>query len=59
MIESDRFELYDYGHDHNLEIYGTETPPLVPLENYSVPTVLLSGNRDELADPEDVAWLSD
>ena len=59
MLLSDRFEMYDYGHDMNLEIYGTEDPPLVPLENYDVPTVLLSGDRDGLADPTDVAWLSE
>jgi len=30
----------------------------VPLEDYNVPTVLLSGSLDKLADPVDVEWLS-
>ena len=59
MINSDRFELYDYGKRKNKEIYGTEEPPLVPIQDYKVPTVLLSGDRDKLADPTDVAWLSE
>ena len=33
--------------------------PAVPLEDYSLPTVLLSGSLDGLATPADVAWLSE
>jgi len=33
--------------------------PLVPIENYKVPTALFSGDMDGLATPEDVAWLSE
>ena len=58
-IVTGNFTLYDYGPETNLEIYGTETPPPVPLEDYKVPTVLLSGDLDQLATPEDVAWLSE
>jgi len=59
MINSDKFELYDYGKEKNNELYFQDTPPLVPLENFNVPTVLLSGDVDGLGDPEDVAWLSE
>ena len=31
----------------------------MPLENYDVPTVLMSGDIDQLAAPADVAWLSE
>jgi len=31
----------------------------VPLEDYNIPTVLLSGDIDPLATPKDVAWLSE
>ena len=58
-INTGKFTLYDYGREKNLEVYGTEEAPLVPLENYDIPTVLLSGDIDGLAVPEDVAWLSE
>ena len=31
----------------------------MPFSDYSIPTVLLSGDIDNLAVPEDVAWLSE
>ena len=49
---------YDYGRIKNQKVYGQADPPMVPLENYNVPTLLLSGELDKLSDPEDVAWLS-
>ena len=42
-----------------MEIYGTKDPPEVPLKDYDIPTVLLSGTNDKFAPPEDVAWLSE
>lgn len=45
-ILTGKFTLYDYGPEKNLELYGTEEPPLVPLEDYDIPTVLLSGDLD-------------
>ena len=60
MIRDGRnFVMYDYGHNENKKIYGQRDPPLVPIENYNVPTVLLSGDLDKLADPTDVAWISE
>ena len=59
MINSGNFELYDYGHYRNSEIYGQKTPPLVPIQNYNVPTALFSGSLDNLADPVDVAWITE
>jgi len=58
MINNGGFTLYDYGAIKNEKIYGQKTAPAVPIQNYNVPTVLLSGDEDGLATPEDVAWLS-
>jgi hypothetical protein len=58
-INSGSFYLYDYGHYRNMELYGSRTPPLVPVENFNVPTALFSGSLDNLADPVDVAWIKD
>ena len=58
MINSGRAALYDYGPIKNNKIYGQREAPLIPIENYKVPTVLMSGSLDKLADPEDVKWLS-
>ena len=51
--------LYDYGAEKNMEVYGQADAPLVPLEDYDIPTVLLSGDLDQLSVPGDVAWLSE
>lgn len=59
MINSGRCALYDYGKKQNKEIYGTAEPPLVPFEDYAVPTALFSGSLDALANPVDVQWLKD
>ena len=56
MINSGKCALYDYGKRENKRIYGTEEPPLVPLENFAVPSALFSGSLDRLASPVDVAW---
>ena len=59
MINDGRFSLYDYGANENMKIYGSELAPLVPIEDYSVPTVLLSGDVDPLADSIDVEWIKE
>lgn len=60
MINTGRMALYDYGKKENKKRYdGSKTPPIVPLvEKYKVPTALLSGSMDHLADPKDVAQLA-
>jgi len=56
QINSGKMQLYDYGRVGNNKKYGTKEPPMVALkENYGVPTALLSGDMDHLADPVDVA----
>lgn len=58
MINSGKFNRYDYGPIKNKQVYGQADVPLVPIEKYNIPTVLLSGDIDGLATPADVAWLS-
>ena len=58
MINNGLFTRYDYGPIENRQVYGQADVPLVPIENYNIPTVLLSGDIDGLATPADVAWLS-
>ena len=40
-----------------MQKYGTFAPPEVPLNNYSLPTALIAGKLDKLADLADIAWL--
>lgn len=58
-MHSGEFRKYDYGKIKNKRIYGTADPPMIPLEDISIPIGLFSGSLDALADPEDVAWLSE
>ena len=53
------FKRFDYGPIENLKKYGQATPPDYPLQDFNLPTALVSGSYDELADPDDVAWLHD
>ena len=54
-----RFSQYSFGTIGNLLYYGSVNPPEVPLEKYKVPTVMMSGDRDKFATPEDVAWITE
>ena len=58
MIVSGNYALYDYGKKKNNEIYGQDEPKLVPIEDYSIPTALMSGDLDVLAVPIDVEWIT-
>ena len=59
MINDGRYSLYDYGKRKNKKIYGTDEAPLVPIENLDIPVALFSGDLDDLADPADVAFISE
>ncbi|CAH1371471.1 unnamed protein product, partial [Tenebrio molitor] len=45
---SHRFQKYDYGKKRNLKIYGEEIPPLYPIGKISVPTLIVSSDKDDL-----------
>ena len=59
MSATNRTALYDYGKVKNRQVYGSTEPPLIPFDDYDIPTVLLSGSLDNLAAPQDVAWISE
>ncbi len=59
-VNSGKFAKYDYGKKENMKRYGQETAPEFDLTKISkVPIGLFIGGEDELADPEDVAWLKE
>jgi hypothetical protein len=54
-VRDDVFQMFDYGtREENLKHYNQTAPPAYKLADVSVPTVLLSGGHDYLADPTDV-----
>ena len=54
---SNKYTLYDYG-EKNVENYGKDEVPLVPIEDYNIPTAMMSGDLDQLAVPIDVNWIT-
>jgi len=57
QINRDNFTMYDFGEQNNLVKYGSPFPPAYNLGNVTVPMALISGGRDTLGDPTDVARL--
>ena len=46
LVKSNQFQFFDYGKKQNIEFYGQEKPPLIPIENIpksEVPIALFSG----------------
>ena len=57
-VKTKAFRPYDYGASANMMRYGQGTPPNYNMERYyRVPTVLLSGTRDPIANRKDVRRL--
>lgn len=57
-VLKDVFQSYDYFWPwSNMEHYGHLTPPAYNLNNLKVPTALLTGSNDILADADDVAHM--
>ncbi|XP_070532135.1 lysosomal acid lipase/cholesteryl ester hydrolase-like [Ptychodera flava] len=55
MVESNKFQMYDYGTpEENKNYYNQSTPPLYYGENITTPIALYWGDNDWLADPTDV-----
>ena len=62
LVNPGHFQKFDYGAKLNRKYYnGSSTAPKYNISNYSssVPTCILSGTADVLADPVDVAFLVD
>jgi lysosomal acid lipase/cholesteryl ester hydrolase len=57
LTSNHRFQMYDYGKERNLQIYGEEIPPLYPIGNISVPTLIVSSDNDSLVTEQDTEFL--
>ncbi|KAG7157241.1 Gastric triacylglycerol lipase-like 4, partial [Homarus americanus] len=57
-INSGKFLHYDFGRKENQKRYHQPTPPVYTLSHVKVPVVLIWGQNDYLADPQDVARLA-
>ena len=56
-VVTEGFKFFDYGPVENMKVYGQRKPPDVPLEKYNLPTALVAGTYDKLADVTDIRWL--
>ena len=50
-IKNGHFQRFDWGAKTNFEKYGEYTPPSYDLKALNLPTALVSGTYDKLADP--------
>ena len=51
-----KFQRFDFGSpEENRKMYGTIQPPLVPLQDMSVPTIIIWGAEDK--DKQEAAWI--
>ena len=57
MVNSDRFCKFDYGLIENEIHYGQAHAPVYDITQNTVPTYLYWGDKDILADPEDVKYI--
>eukprot|EP00929_Paragymnodinium_shiwhaense_P033285 TRINITY_DN18303_c0_g1_i1.p1 TRINITY_DN18303_c0_g1~~TRINITY_DN18303_c0_g1_i1.p1 ORF type:complete len:419 (-),score=82.80 TRINITY_DN18303_c0_g1_i1:272-1387(-) len=56
-VRANVFGEFDYGKRGNQKAYGQDTPPQYDLSAMKVPTILVTGAKDILADPKDVLTL--
>jgi lysosomal acid lipase/cholesteryl ester hydrolase len=56
LIRDQDFKRFDYK-EENWKHYGQATPPVYNISSLDVPTVLVMGGEDWLADPQDEIWL--
>lgn len=57
LVQSDRFQNYDYGLKLNFRIYGQRTPREYRLGNTRVPVAIFYADNDKLVAAEDVQRL--
>ena len=58
MKKAKKLQMFDFGSKkENMEHYGTPYPPEYNITGLKVPTVLVTGDNDYLADPTDELWL--
>ena len=60
IIKQGEFRKFSYSKEKNLEVYGTESSPIIDISRIKdIPIALLWGKFDLLATPEDVKWTRD
>ena len=60
IINSDRFQKYDWGTVKNTQLYGTAIPPIYPLDQITnFPIALIGGTEDDLGSIVDVDWTNE
>eukprot|EP00343_Euplotes_focardii_P010010 CAMPEP_0205828536 /NCGR_PEP_ID=MMETSP0206-20130828/35473_1 /ASSEMBLY_ACC=CAM_ASM_000279 /TAXON_ID=36767 /ORGANISM="Euplotes focardii, Strain TN1" /LENGTH=102 /DNA_ID=CAMNT_0053130479 /DNA_START=54 /DNA_END=359 /DNA_ORIENTATION=+ len=54
-----QFQYYDYGAEGNLEQYGSETAPEVPIQNINTPVAIFNSRFDGYGTQEAGDWLEE
>ena len=50
IINTERFQYFDFGSSKNKEVYGNKYPPIIPIETIDkVPIAMFVGTQDGLA----------
>lgn len=57
--KSKQLTYLDLGPEGNLEEYGVEEPPLIPVENTNNPVAMFMATEDMACDPADNQWYAD
>jgi hypothetical protein len=57
MVNSGKFQMFDYGKNGNVRHYNQTTPPLYDPSKVNIPTAMIWGGNDDLADDADVRLL--
>ena len=57
-MKAKKFIYFDYKNNSNFEIYHQNTPPEYDLSKIKeLPIIIITGEKDKLANPNDVRWL--
>ncbi|CAI2369387.1 unnamed protein product [Moneuplotes crassus] len=56
-VRTSQLTYFDYGTEGNLQAYGTEYPPQIPLEDIDTPLALLWGEFDGTVSQKDSQWV--
>lgn len=51
-----KLQMYDYGEDENLRVYGSNVPPVYDVDkmkNYKIPSLVTTSDTDPFANPQD------
>merc|ERR1711957_117587 len=58
IYRAERFQYFDYGVEQNLETYGSEQAPIIPVNEIDgIKIAMMIGDSDLLGNVEDNVWL--